>query len=403
VEDADAVKIGEVIEGRYKIVRPIAAGGMGTVFLAEHWLIKRRFALKVMRGEYAADATMIRRFMNEALAAGTLGHPNIVEATDMGFTKTDTPYIVFELLDGMSLATQIDRSGPLAVPRALRIAYQIASALDAAHQAEIIHRDLKADNILIVQKPDSADHVKVIDFGISRILTASDRTAVGNTVTGTPEYMAPEQILTPDSVDRRCDIYALGIVLYEMLSGHVPFAPPPGATFPLDIDTAHALLTRILRDRPPSFERADAPPGLIEMIIDKLLAKDAGQRYQSMKQVQRALEAFASVLPAAQPHAAFNVADHAKELAPDQLVAEVRQLGARWTLEDGTLNLDIYHRELARLAAAAARAAAMADVLAARPRIAIEHPHLRLSIPDPSRMTSLVLAKRVEQWLREHW
>ena len=119
--------------------------------------------------------------------------------------------------------------------------------------------------------------------------------------------------------------------------------------------------------------------------------------------MQRALEAFASVLPAGHPHAAFNVADHAQELAPDQLVAEVRQLGSRWTLEDGTLNLDIYHRELARLAAVAARAAAMADVLAARPRIVIEHPHLRLSIPEPSRMTSLVLAKRVEQWLREHW
>ena len=104
-------------------MRPIAAGGMGTVFLAEHWLIKRRFASKILRGEYATDATMIRRFMNEALAAGTLGHPNIVEATDMGFTKSDPPYIVFELLEGTSLASLIDHTGPLAVPRALRIAY----------------------------------------------------------------------------------------------------------------------------------------------------------------------------------------------------------------------------------------------------------------------------------------
>ncbi len=395
------VEIGEVVEGRYKIVRPIAAGGMGTVFLAEHWLIKRRFALKILRGEYAADATMIRRFMNEALAAGTLGHPNIVEATDMGFTKTDTPYIVFEFLEGTSLASEIDGNGALSIPRALRIAYQIASALEAAHQADIIHRDLKSENVLLVRKLDLEDHVKVIDFGISRILTASDRTAVGNTVTGTPEYMAPEQILTPDAIDRRCDIYALGVVLYEMLAGKVPFAAAPGSSYPLDIDTAHALLTRILTERPAPFTRPDAPPGLVEMIVDKLLAKDAADRYQSMKQVQRAIEAFASVLP--QRETPAPMLDRAEPLAPDQLAAEVRQLGSRWSLEDGVLTLDIYHRELSRLAAAAERAAAMADVLAARPRIAIEHPHLRLTIPEPTRVTSLVLAKRVEQWLREHW
>ncbi|HSN30488.1 MAG TPA: serine/threonine-protein kinase [Kofleriaceae bacterium] len=395
------VEIGEVVEGRYKIVRPIAAGGMGTVFLAEHWLIKRRFALKILRGEYAADATMIRRFMNEALAAGTLGHPNIVEATDMGFTKTDTPYIVFEFLEGTSLASDIDRNGALSIPRALRIAYQIASALEAAHQADIIHRDLKSENVLLVRKLDIEDHVKVIDFGISRILTASDRTAVGNTVTGTPEYMAPEQILTPDSIDRRCDVYALGVVLYEMLAGKVPFAAAPGSSYPLDIDTAHALLTRILTERPAPFNRPDAPPGLVEMIVDKLLAKEAAERYQSMKQVQRAIEAFASVLP--QRDTPAPTLDRLEPLAPEQLAAEVRQLGSRWSLEDGALTLDIYHRELSRLAAAAERSAAMADVLAARPRIAIEHPHLRLTIPEPTRVTSLVLAKRVEQWLREHW
>jgi serine/threonine-protein kinase len=395
------VSIGEVVEGRYKIVRPIAAGGMGTVFLAEHWLIKRRFALKILRGEYATDATMIRRFLNEALAAGTLGHPNIVEATDMGFTKTDTPYIVFEFLEGTSLGSEIDTHGALGIPRALRIAYQIASALEAAHQADIIHRDLKSENVLLVRKLDIEDHVKVIDFGISRILTASDRTAVGNTVTGTPEYMAPEQILTPDAVDRRCDIYALGVVLYEMLVGRVPFAPPAGANLPLDIDTAHALLTRILTERPAPFTRPDAPPGLVEMICDKLLAKEPAERYQSMKQVQRALEAFASVLP--QPHVPAPSLDRGEPLAPEQLAAAVRELGSRWSLEDGTLTLDIYHRELSRLAAAAERAAAMADVLSARPRIAIDHPHLRLTIPEPQRVISLVLAKRVEQWLREHW
>jgi serine/threonine-protein kinase len=396
------VEIGEVVEGRYKILQPIAAGGMGTVFLAEHWLIKRRFAMKILRSEYAADATMIRRFMNEALAAGTLGHPNIVESTDMGFTKTDVPYIVFEYVEGTSLAAEIDQHGAFPIPRAIHIAYQIASALDAAHQADIIHRDLKAENILLVNKPEP-DHVKVIDFGISRFMTASDRTAIGSTLTGTPEYMAPEQILTPDDVDRRCDIYALGIVLYEMLAGHVPFALPPGAKLLLDMDTAHALLARILEERPPLFSRTDAPPGLIEMVIDKLLAKKPADRYQSMKQVQRALEAFASVMPARPELANWRPHDIATQLDAAQLATEIQALGSRWSLEDDTLVLDLYHRELTRLAAAATRAAAMADALVVRPRFEIEYPHLRMTIPQPARVANLALAKQVEQWLRENW
>jgi serine/threonine-protein kinase len=399
--EEDSVQIGEIVEGRYKILHPIAAGGMGTVFLAEHWLIKRRFAMKILRSEYAGDATMIRRFMNEALAAGTLGHPNIVESTDMGFTKTDVPYIVFEYVEGHSLGYEIDRHGAFSVPRALRIAYQIASALAAAHEADIVHRDLKAENVLLIQKPDHPDHVKVIDFGISRFMQATDKSAVGATLIGTPEYMAPEQILTPDSVDRRCDIYALGVVLYEMLSGHLPFALPPGAKL-LDLDIAHALLTRILEEPPPPFDRPDAPPGLIEMVCDKLLAKSAADRYESMKQVQRALEAFATVLPTRTDLGAWRPVD-TSDVDDDTLVTELRELGARWSLEDNALVLDLYHRELTRLAAAAARAAAMADALAARPRFEIDHPRMRITIPHPSRVTSLALAKQIEQWLCEHW
>src|SRR6478735_219490 len=148
---------------------------MGTVFLAEHWLIKRKVAMKVLHADLVGDATMIRRFMNEALAAGTLGHPNIIDATDMGFTKNDLPYIVFEYLEGTSLADEIRRVGRLPWRRAVRIATQIASALQAAHAAGIIHRDLKTDNIFLSTKQDVTDHVKVLDFGISRFLEASDK------------------------------------------------------------------------------------------------------------------------------------------------------------------------------------------------------------------------------------
>ena len=158
----DLVKVGEVVEGRYKIIKPIADGGMGTVFLAEHWLIKRKVAIKILHAELAQDATMIRRFMNEALAAGTLGHPNIVESTDMGFTKGDVPYIVFEYLEGTPLADEILRVKEMPLGRAVKIAHQIASALDAAHDANIIHRDLKSDNIFLTDRGGVHDHVKVL-------------------------------------------------------------------------------------------------------------------------------------------------------------------------------------------------------------------------------------------------
>ena len=148
------VKTGDVVEGRYRIIHALDEGGMGTVFLAEHMLIKRRVAIKILHPELATDANMIERFMNEARAAGTLGHPNIVESTDMGFTREQVPYIVFEYLEGTLLIDEIYRLGGLPVRRALRIANQIASALHAAHNAGIVHRDLKSENIFLTDKDD---------------------------------------------------------------------------------------------------------------------------------------------------------------------------------------------------------------------------------------------------------
>ena len=150
---------------------------MGTVFLAEHALIKRRVAIKILHPDLATDADVVERFMNEARAAGTLGHPNIVESTDMGFTHDHVPYIVFEYLEGTLLTDEIYRVGGLPVRRAVRIAEQIASALAAAHNAGIVHRDLKSDNIFLTDKDDALDHVKVLDFGISRFLEAEEAPA----------------------------------------------------------------------------------------------------------------------------------------------------------------------------------------------------------------------------------
>jgi len=399
------VHIGEVVEGRYKIVRPIADGGMGTVFLAEHWLIKRKVALKILHAELAGDAVMIRRFLNEAMAAGTLGHPHIVESTDMGFTKNDVPYIVFEYLEGTSLADEVTKIKKLTVPRALSIAHQTASALEAAHGAGIIHRDLKSDNIFLARKGDVSDHVKVLDFGISRFLAAADKTARGGNLLGTPEFMAPEQVTDPDHIDHRIDVYALGVLLHEMIAGAVPFVLEKQN----DIESAHALLARIVNEPPPPLAVADAPPGLEELAA-KLLAKDPRDRYQTMAEVQRAIvQLTGPPAPARARTISREIAEisdktvsgHSR-LTPTALAREVKQLGKRWALVGEELVLDLHHRQLTKLAAVVVDVAQIADEMELQPRIAIEYPHLRIVMPNAASVVELVFAARVEQWLREN-
>ncbi len=274
-------RTGDLVEGRYRILDTLGAGGMGTVFLAEHALIKRRVAIKILHPELATDADVIERFMNEARAAGTLGHPNIVESTDMGFLHNHVPYIVFEFLEGALLTDEIYRLGGLPVRRAVRIATQIASALHAAHNAGVIHRDLKSDNVFLTDKDDAFDHVKVLDFGISRFLELDDRQK--GMVMGTPEFMAPEQITDPEHVDRRADIYALGVILYEMLTARRPFAAE---------DDPRQLMQRIVSEAPAPLVNPEIPHKLAETILTRLLAKSPDDRYQTMSDVEAALETF---------------------------------------------------------------------------------------------------------------
>ncbi|HEY5927643.1 MAG TPA: serine/threonine-protein kinase [Kofleriaceae bacterium] len=403
------VHIGEVVEGRYKIVRPIADGGMGTVFLAEHWLIKRKVAIKILHADLAEDAVMVRRFMNEALAAGTLGHPHIVESTDMGFTKHDVPYIVFEYLEGVSLADEIVNLQKLPLDRSLAIANQIASALEAAHRANIVHRDLKSDNIFLTKKRDGTDHVKVLDFGISRFLSASDKTARGGNLLGTPEFMAPEQVTSPEQVDHRVDIYALGVLIWEMVTGRVPFVLAKQG----DIEAAHELLARVVSEPPPPLGIADAPEGL-ERFVATLLAKQASDRFQSMAEVQHALapllgNAHQPPIRASTPRiVAREIAEISdktltgSQLTGEQVKREVAQLGKRWSLVDHDLVLDLHDREFTKLAAVVTQAALIADETELQPRIAIEYPHLRIVLPDTESVVELVFAARVEQWLRDN-
>jgi eukaryotic-like serine/threonine-protein kinase len=280
-ERESVVKTGDMVEGRYRVISTLGAGGMGTVFLAEHALIKRRVAMKLLHADLATDANVVERFMNEARAAGTLGHPNIVESTDMGFTHDHVPYIVFEYLEGTLLTDEIYRVGGMPVRRAVRIAEQIASALQAAHNANIVHRDLKSDNIFLTDKDEALDHVKVLDFGVSRFLELEE--AQRNMIVGTPEFMAPEQITSPETVDKRADIYALGVILYEMLTARRPFS---------NEDDPQQLMTRIVQEAPPPLMLPEIPHALSTIILDKLLAKDPDDRYQTMADVASALEQF---------------------------------------------------------------------------------------------------------------
>jgi TonB family protein len=283
VHDPNAViDVEQVLGGRYRVVRRLATGGMATVYLAEHTLIGRSVAIKILHPHYAGDAECVRRFLAEGRTAGTLGHPNIVESTDMGYTSGGAPFLVLELLEGRTLHDVIRRRGPLPVDRALRIAQQIASALSAAHARGIIHRDLKSGNVFLVDR-EGGDHVKVLDFGISKFKEASGHTQQGG-VLGTPWFMSPEQINDPSSVDARCDIYGLGVILYEMLAGDVPFAD---SSFP-------KLFNRILWEEPTPVEalRPEVGPELAAL-VRRAMAKSLGERTNSMEELGHALAALA--------------------------------------------------------------------------------------------------------------
>ncbi|CAN5492794.1 hypothetical protein BH11MYX1_BH11MYX1_10270 [soil metagenome] len=274
------INVGDNVDGRYHVLSMIADGGMGTVFLAEHMLIKRRVAIKVLHRELASDRAMVERFMNEASAASKLGHPNIVESTDMGFTRDRVPFIVFEYLEGALLTEEIYRVGGLPVRRALRIAKQIASALEAAHAAKIVHLDLKTDNIFLVDKDGTSDHAKVLDFGSARFAEPDRSITERDVVMGTPEFMSPEQVSTPDEVDERSDIYSLGVVLYEMIAARRPFAS----------EDQRLLLHRIVYERPPPLRAGAVTSELERIIFDKLLAKNPAARFSSMHEVGAALD-----------------------------------------------------------------------------------------------------------------
>jgi serine/threonine-protein kinase len=282
--------IGEVVNN-YRVVSLLGEGGMGSVYLAEHPVIGRKAAIKVLRRELVEDASLVERFVNEARAANAIRHPNIIEIIDVGRLPSGVPYLMMEFLEGTSLAACIGRSERLPVNRAVDILAQAASALSAAHAKAIVHRDLKPDNIFLC--PDESarggERVKVLDFGIAKLRGElggnSAKTQTGSLM-GTPPYMSPEQCRgVSDDIDHRTDIYALGIILYEMLCGAPPFVSPGWG----DIVLAH--LTQA--PAPPRSKNPEVPEALEELIL-KALAKKADDRFASAAEMRAALLPFSS-------------------------------------------------------------------------------------------------------------
>ena len=278
--------------GNYKIVRVIGEGGMGTVYLAEHPMIGKRVAVKMLRPDLGTDPGLVSRFFQEARAVNEIRHPNIVDISDFGKTEDGIVYLVMELLEGRSLRDRLNAEGALPLDEVVTICQQVCDALAAAHRVGIVHRDLKPDNIFLLTDPTqpSALRSKLFDFGVAKLLGEQDKQVghktIAGAVVGTPFYMSPEQALCQE-VGAASDIYSMGVVMFEMVTGGVPF----------NAEQLVLLLNAILKQpAPPASQfRPEVPPFLDRLIL-RCLEKDPGARPQTMEEVIALLNAGAAEL-----------------------------------------------------------------------------------------------------------
>ncbi len=272
---------GKLVAGRYSILRRLGEGGMGVVYSAMDSRLEKQVAIKVLREDFATRPDVVARFTQEAKSAARIKHENVLDVTDYGATDDGSFYIAMELLVGTDLADALQKEGSIEVTRAINIAVQVTRALGAAHSKGIVHRDLKPENIFLIRAEDDREVVKIVDFGIAQM---KDMTGQGGKkltqtgmIFGTPEYMSPEQAKGA-AIDHRVDIYAIGVILYEMAAGRTPFVG----------DNFMGILTQHLYEPAPAIlslnPNAHVSPEY-ESVIAKALAKDPDQRYSSMQEL----------------------------------------------------------------------------------------------------------------------
>ena len=270
--------------GQYKILRTLGAGGMGTVFLGEHILLGRRAAIKTLLPTLSSHREIVDRFFTEARAISAISDPGVVQIFDFGYHVDGTAYIVMELLEGESLQARLDRLGRLPVSDALRIARQIAGSLGAAHALGIVHRDLKPGNVFLIRDPEaqSGERTKILDFGVCKLDDDADGTVTQTgTMLGTPVYMSPEQCKGSGKVDHRTDIYSVGSALFHMLAGRPPFA----------CDSVGELIAAHIKEPPPApSQLVPGVPPEVDTLVLRCLAKDPANRFQTMADLQTAIE-----------------------------------------------------------------------------------------------------------------
>jgi eukaryotic-like serine/threonine-protein kinase len=275
---------GAVFE-KYAVERELGRGGMGVVFSAMHTDLGRKVALKVLLPQHAGSERIVERFLREGRAAAKLSSEHVAKVLDVGRHPAGLPYLVMEYLDGRDLGRVVDEGGPLQLSEAIHLLLQVCEGLADAHAAGLVHRDLKPENLFLVQRKDGTPCVKVLDFGIAKeVAEASSMTGTNDTF-GSPHYMSPEQLRASRTVDVRSDIWALGIVAFELLS----------ARFPFDAESVFALASCILSDPPHSLGtlRPDLPKGFVD-VVARCLEKKAADRPQNVAELAASLAAFGS-------------------------------------------------------------------------------------------------------------
>ncbi len=373
--------IGQTIDGRYIIEALLGEGGMGQVYAARHAIIDKRVAIKVLRKEAAADESSAQRFIVEAKAASKIGHQNIVDITDFGVLPAGNAYFVMEYFAGPTLGKLIHDQRTLPAGRAIGIAIQTARGLHAAHMQSIIHRDLKPENIFVLERDGQADFVKIVDFGIAKDVKAGKRLTAVGMVLGTPEYMSPEQA-TGQETDHRVDQYALGCILYEMLTGDVPFKA----------DNAPKTLTKHVFEAvvPPSQLRPELQiPAAVEKVVLRMLEKKPEHRYADMMALIAALESVDAQLRAGMVAPARRVPATMVVPPPTGSLTEVPRTRAPLYIVSATAVAAAFllvfalaaHNRPPRVVASAAQATIATPPAAPQPTIAASNP--QPSVPPP--------------------